>query len=252
MSEHQFDFEPLVRDCLVGVVAGDADLKRFRDEGWYRVPDRSLGRSLGRTALDELCTLAVYQTGGVTDGLPGAIELWGDITAIESLRRRDLLPDEPHHPAAGELYHCVRVGSVRRLRQPIVSRLPRRVTFLRTTRQRLLDATDLNDLIIGSTAEERLWRAVREECPDFNRKVFMQVNGLLVEVDFGLVIGERCLAVLCREGEQVAESASAIQQMDAWRVIRFSPSRVEQELEECVREILLAVEEARKEGNGAG
>lgn len=245
MSEHRSDFEPLVRDCLVGVVAADADLKRFRDEGWYRVPDRALGRSLSRDALGDLRALALYQTGGVTDGLPGTIELWGEITAIERLCRRDLLPDEPNHPAAAELYHCVRVDSVQHLERPIVSRLPRRITFLRTTRQRLLHAVDLNDLVIGSAAEERLWRAVRETNPNFNRKVFMQVNGVVMEVDFSLVVGDKVLAVLCRDEMWVAEPTDT-PQPEAWRVIQFSPERIENDLEECVREIMLAAEEVRR------
>lgn len=244
MSERRSDFDPLVRDCLVGVVAADADLKRFRDEGWYRVPDRALGRSLGRDVLSELAALAIYQTGGVTDGLPGAIELWGEIAGIESMRRRDLLPDESHHPAADELYHRVTVASAVQLQQPIVSRLPRRITFLRTTRARLLAASDINDLIIGSAAEERLWRAVREEELELDRKVFMQIDGVVMEVDFGLVIGDRGLGILCRDEERIAESAGPLMPQ-AWRVIRFSPSRLEKEFEECVREILGAAREAR-------
>lgn len=250
MSESHSGFEPVVRDCLVGIVADDADLKRFRDEGWYRVPDRALGRSLSRDALQELRALALYQTGTITDGLPGAIELWGEITAIDTLRRRDLLPDQPNHPAAAELYHCVRVRSVQHLQQPIISRLPRRITFLRTTQQHLLHAVDLNDLVVGSPAEERLWHAVRETYPNFNRNVFMQVNGVLMEVDFGLVIGEMAVAVLCRDEERVGESVGSLYP-EAWRVIRFSASRIENELEECVREIMLAAEEVRREVGSA-
>ncbi len=245
MSERRSEFQPVIRDCLVGVVADDADLHRFRDEKWYRIPDRALGRSLGRDALHELRTLAIYQSGGVTDGLPGSIELWGEIAAIETMRRRELLPEERTHPAADELYHRLRIDAVRRLPQPIVSRLPRRVTFLRTTRERLLQAVDLNDLVIVSAAEDRLWREVREAYPEFSRNVFMQVNGVLMEVDFALMLGERSLGVLCRDDDRIAE-AQEKGHPEAWRIIRFSPSRVEKELEECVREILRAAEEARR------
>ena len=129
MSEQHSESGYILRDCLVAVVKHNADLQRFRDEAWYRIPDRALGRSIGRVALKESNVLALYQTAGVTDGLPGAIELWGEIAGVETLPRREMLPDEPNHPAADQLYHRLRLSGVHRLEQPILSRRARRLAF---------------------------------------------------------------------------------------------------------------------------
>ena len=90
---------PSLRNCLVAVVTNDADLLRFTDEHWYRVPARSLGKSLSVDTLNESTTLALYQTGGIESGLPSAIEQWGEMTRLEQMLRREIIPGEPDHPA---------------------------------------------------------------------------------------------------------------------------------------------------------
>lgn len=245
MSEPRSHSGVILRDCLVAVVNHDADLRRFRDEAWYRIPERALGRSVGRDALQQSSVLALYQTGDITDGLPSSIELWGEISEVETLPRRKLLPDEPHHPAADQLYHQVRLSYIHQLDEPILSRTPRRLAFLRTTRQHLLAASDINDLIIGSPAEEKLWKEICKQSTDFHRQIFMEVNGTVMEVDIGLILGNQGLAILCRDDEEIRENMLT-QEAEAWRVIRFSPAAIQSDLENCVRQILRAAEEIRR------
>ena len=110
------------RDCLIGVVNNDTDMQRFRDERWYRIPARAMGRSLSRESLDESRILALYQTSTVHSGLPGTIELWGEIDEVQQLSRRQIVPDEPNHPAADEQYHLIRLRNIERLERPVASR----------------------------------------------------------------------------------------------------------------------------------
>lgn len=243
MSEPLSGADYPVRDCLVAAVNRDADLRRFREEAWYRIPDRALGRSVARTVLEDVRTLALYQTGGIRDGLPGAIEMWGDVADVETLPRRTLIPDEPDHPSADHLYHRIRLVRIHRLEQPVISRTPRRLLFLRTTRTHLLAASDVNDLVIGSPAEERLWRELQKRRPEFERRVFMEVGGTLMEVDFGLAAGGSGVAVLCGVDGEINEGES---QAGSWHVLRFSPGTIEQELGQCVEEILAAARDIRR------
>lgn len=228
------------RDCLVAVITSDADLQRLREEGWYRIPERAFGRQLARDALDEASALALYQTASVRDGLPSAIELWGEIDELRTLARRDLIPDEPYHPSAGSLYHLIRLKSVERLERPVTSIRPRRITFIRTTRERLFHAADINDLIVGTKTEERLWEPLREREPDVERHYYMRAHGVVMELDFALFRRERGLGIICderpdtiREGSRVSDEGMP----EAWRVLRFSPARIDEDLDDCLREI---------------
>ncbi|MEO5929016.1 MAG: hypothetical protein ABIR47_03700 [Candidatus Kapaibacterium sp.] len=231
----QMDSERIDRDCLIGVVNNDIDLRRYADERWYRIPARAVGRSLKREAIEGSGVLALYQGAGIRDGLPSAIELWGEIEGIDVRPRRSIIPDEPRHPAADDDYYLIRVGTVERLDSPILSRRPRRITFLRTTRGRLFGASEISDLIVGTAAEERLWRSLREEGMAPERKLYMRVGEVVTEVDFALFRGDRALGIVCREGE-AAEPAGG-DAWEGWRIIRFSPAELEGRFAACLREI---------------
>lgn len=222
----------LHRDCLVAVVTSDADLARFTDELWYRMPVRAVGRALAADALEGIRTIALYQTAALTAGLPSAIELYGTVTGIGIETRRALIPSEPDHPAADESYHVIRVAGVERLPAPILSRRPRRITFLRTTHGRLVAARDINDLFVGSAAEEALWPSLRELGAE--RRCYMNVSDETMEVDFAIVSGERCLGVICGDENGYEPIAAA----GEWSVVRFSQAEVKNDLAGCLQEIL--------------
>lgn len=223
------------RDCLVAVVNNDRDLERFSNERWYRIPANALGRRLGRNALEESEYLALYQTAAVENGLPGAIELWGRVQRRDLVPRREIIPEEPAHPAAGELYHVLRLADVQRLSAPILSRRPRRILYLRTTSERLFAAGDINDLVLGTVQEERLWRELRRGGEDVERRYYMNVNGVAMEVDFAIFRGEHSLGVVCREPGPAPEETLP------WFLLRFSPVRLEAEFTSCVQEIAAAL-----------
>lgn len=184
--------------------------------------------------------LALYQTTGIRNGLPSAVELWGEIREVARVSRREIIP-EPDHPAADDLYHVIRVGPVERLERPIVSRRPRRVTFIRTTSERLFRAVDINDLVIGSSVEEKLWGELREL--DVERKYLMQADGLVMEVDFAIFYGETTLGIVLEPGgeEGVLRQGSGSSERKVWSILRFSPSRLDADLAACVQEIMTLV-----------
>jgi hypothetical protein len=226
------------RDCLIAVVNNDADMHRFRNERWYRIPARAIGRSLGKESLDESRILALYQTSTIQSGVPGTIELWGEIEDVQQLSRRQIVPDEPNHPAADEQYHLIRLRAVERLEKPVASRRPRRITFIRTSGERLFHAADVNDLIIGSAIEEKVWNAIREF--DVERKYFMRAQGMVMEVDFAIFTGGGALGVICGDDGYDASATS-----EAWSVLRFSPGRLEREFADCMEELMSTLNQMR-------
>jgi hypothetical protein len=230
------------RDALVAVVREDCDLERFRSERWYRIPARAMGTALGAGTLHEAGALALYQTTSITAGLPGAIELWGEIESIERRVRREIIPSEPDHPSADEEYQVVRVRDVRRLERPITSRRRRRFTFLRTTTDRLLAAEDLNDLIVGDETEEKLWESLKKLGAE--RRCYMEAGNAVMEVDFALFNGERSLGLLCRENASAPSELSEAGN-DEWSILRFTPGELDVAFDECLRAILAMAEQLR-------
>ena len=230
------------RDVLVAVVREDVDLERFRNERWYRIPARALGHALSAETLGDATTLALYQTTSIAAGMPGTIELWGEIECVERRTRREIIPSEPGHPSADEEYHVVRVREVRRLDRPITSRRRRRFTFLGTTAERLLSAEDLNDLIIGDPNEEKVWDSLKKLGAE--RRCYMEAGNAVMEVDFALFNGERSLGLLCRE-DTPTRTAPAEAEDEGWSILRFTAGELDLAFDTCLRQILAMAERLR-------
>lgn len=123
---------------LVAVMNNAADLEHARRDGWYRIP---LARAPVPLNSDYL---ALYLTAGFADDR-WSVRYLAEVWSYEVRRRRELLA-QPEHPRADDLYYCLRLGPVQELERPVPARRLRRVTFIRTSLERLLRAEDVRDL----------------------------------------------------------------------------------------------------------
>ena len=141
---------------LVAYVPQPADFDIIRGEGWYRIPQRFAPKGIHAEYL-------AFYFGSKFGGEKWAIHYYAPRVGHELVRRRDLLPDQPDHPRADDIYYKVQLGPLQKLSQPIVSLRWRRVTFLHTTWDRFRDATEINDLFIeGGPYVDRLYATLKE------------------------------------------------------------------------------------------
>jgi hypothetical protein len=177
---------------LVAYVPSPEDFEIVRREGWYRIPQRFAPKGLHAEYL-------AFYFGGKFGEEKWAIHYYARRTGHELVRRRDLLPDQPDHPRADDIYYKVQLGPLQKLAQPIVSLRWRRVTFIHTTWDRFQDATEINDLFIEggpyvdrlyATLKERGIRAerdyrVNEESPDYVVALSVPTRDGRVDVAYG-------------------------------------------------------------------
>ena len=135
---------------LVVVVNNRHDWQRVVDERWYRVPLKHAPQSV---AVDYL---AFYLT------KPFGVDAWhvpffAPVHRYHLQRRVELLPDEPDHPRADELYYRIEFGAVQRLERPVPSRRLRRVVFIPTTWERLCLAEDVAELWMTNDTSDLVW-----------------------------------------------------------------------------------------------
>ncbi|GAB4567568.1 MAG: hypothetical protein Kow0047_19820 [Anaerolineae bacterium] len=141
---------------LVVIMNNARDFARARDEGWYRIPVARAPRQIGADYL------AFYQTRVFGDEA-WAIHYIAPVRAYRLVTRRELLPEEPDHPRADQAYYKIEIGPLERLKRPVPSKTWRRITFIPTTMARLLEATDVIDLVMPGDIHEQLRAAVEEE-----------------------------------------------------------------------------------------
>ncbi len=156
---------------LVAVVNNERDLDLARDQHWYRIPVERAPRQIAAEYL------ALYQTS--TFGAQGQrINYFAPILRYHLLTRADLLPDEPDHPRAGDQYFKIELGDLQPLPKPVPSAHQSRITFIYTTLERLLQASDVSDLWLRAAARQKLYAAIHE-------------RGLAVECWYPVDMGDR-------------------------------------------------------------
>lgn len=134
---------------LICLVNRPRDLEIARWEHWYRIPVEQ--------APDEYLAdyLAFYLTEAFEDE-KWAIHEYAAVRGHELVRRADLFPGEPDHPRAKALYFKMQLGPLLRLPRPVPSLRWRRITFIQTTGERLLNALEVGELAAHSRHYIRL------------------------------------------------------------------------------------------------
>jgi len=140
---------------LVCLLPTPRDLEIARLLGWYRIPLRTAPKVV---AVDYL---AFYQPSAFGDR-GGQIEYISPVHGHELTTRGELLKDESDHPHAKEEYYKIQLGGLEKLKEPIRSDKWKRITFLYTIGEYLLQAKTLNDLVVDGDERQVLWRSLRE------------------------------------------------------------------------------------------
>jgi hypothetical protein len=140
---------------LVCLLPTPRDLEIARLLGWYRIPLRTAPKVV---AVDYL---AFYQPSAFADRA-GQIEYVAQVKGHELTTRGELLKDEADHPRAKEEYYKIQIGALEKLSQPIMADKWKRLTFLYTTGEYLLNAKLLKDLVVQSEEREVLWKSLHE------------------------------------------------------------------------------------------
>ena len=221
------DAEARRRTVLVVVVNNPDDLRRAAAEGWYRIPQRRAPRRIGADYL------AFYKPGVLKERAEAQPFTFFAPPRLSRLPpRRDLLPAEAGHPRADEFYFRIDIGPLQRLARPIPAEKYHRVTFIHTTLDRLLTATDVTELFRKDDPVETLWQALREHRlrPLKNRLVGEQ------PVDIALRARGGYLGIRCLEDSATQEAAAHLLP-DRWELLHFSARQIEEDLNGCLRQV---------------
>ncbi len=145
---------------LVAVMNNPADWQHVQDEGWYRIPVKH-----APAQVPHIDWLAFFFTRAFGDDR-WAVHYFARVTGHELVTRRDLLPQQPSHPRAGDWYYRLELGPLQHRLPPIVAGKWRRVTFIFTTGDRFEAAEELGDLLLDAGAGGAPFVTLKEEEPD--------------------------------------------------------------------------------------
>lgn len=215
----------------------------LKDEGWYRIPVNS-----APWALQHVKFLAFYQSDDFGED-SWRVQYYGRKGVITQVKRVDMLPREPAHHQRDALYHRIEIKNLKRLDRPIISKRERRILFVATTLQKLLAATEINDLYHGSPLEDKLWKHLKTERIEAERQyeVIKEETGRYY-LDFHLPCQKRNIAVECDGDTWHIDTEKAVEdnerqnylETSGWHVLRYSTKQLE-DPRECVYQIKKAI-----------
>ncbi|MGB7537747.1 MAG: hypothetical protein WBM17_04340 [Anaerolineales bacterium] len=140
---------------LIAVLNNRRDFEVIRLLGWYRIPLRFAPKIV------DVDAIAFYQTARFKEE-KWSIRFAARVQGVELVKRVDLFRDEEDHPRAQEEYYKLQLGPLETLPRTITARSWKRLTFVYTTGERLMNAAEISDLVISEPDRESLWRALRD------------------------------------------------------------------------------------------
>jgi len=238
-------------EVLIAILNTPRDLDIIRKQGWYRIPVSSAQKWLRNRWPPKW--IAFYQT-KIFGSDAFAIHYYARVEGIREKLRSQLLPDEPHHPKAAQLYYQVLLGPLERLARPIPSRRWRRIVFISTTWWKFVAAREINELYDESPLEDLLWEQLKRVRLNAERQEFITANGADYALDFAFYRAKGNLDVET-DGDTWHANPERIPldnrrdndlETSGWNLLRFNGYQLREEMAEyCVPTI---VEKIRRLG----
>ena len=240
---------------LVAYLPNVADLTRAEQDGWYRIRSRDTANRL-RGGLGSFEYLAFYQPKNFGEE-KYCVRRFARIRKLTQVPRIELIPHEPDHSRAQELYYKVDLGPVQVLDQPVVSDRARRILFVPTYWAKLRAAREFNELFVGSYLEELLYKQMRilGLAPEREYQVSCRDTSLpdrptrSYSLDFALFCRERQLDIetdgdTWHTGPRFAAADNErdnLLEANRWHVLRFNTLQLEGQMDAALSVIREAV-----------
>lgn len=144
---------------LVAYVPQPTDFTLIESESWYRIPYKYAPKGL-------FSEYIAFYFGRRFGDQKWAIHYFAENRGHELVRRIDLIPDEPEHKRAQDVYYRVQLGPLQKLERPVISLQWRRILFIHTTGDRFETAVEINDLLLdGDSLVDRKFTTLNEARP---------------------------------------------------------------------------------------
>ena len=222
-------------ELLVSILNNRRDFKILSENLWYRIPVNSVEKWLRHRWPPKW--IAFYQT-KIFKEEAYSVRYFSEISDIVTADRKTLFPKEPSNSKQNKIYYQIKIKPLQVLQHPIYSRRWRRITFISSTWEKFINASEINDLYDDSPLEDRLWAELKRLEVDAERQELVTVKNHNYFLDF---------AVYCMQGKLDLETdgdawhsnkerakqdnfRDNLLNTDGWRVLRFNTNQVKEDM----------------------
>lgn len=231
------------REVLVALMKDLRDMNIAREQQWYRIPVDSINHQMRRRWPPKW--LAFYQP-KVFDSEAYKVNYYASVENISEVCRWELFPDEPKNKNYSKRYYKLDLSPLKPLLQPIISNSFRRIVFIQTTWEKLINAEEINDLWDESLLEDRLWEDLKRLNIPAERQEFITINNKIYALDFAIYCVNGKINVETdgdtwhsnKEGSQNDRLRDNELETKGWSTLRFGTDDVLEKMAEyCIPKI---------------
>ena len=224
-------------EVLIAIINNLLDFAIARDQHWYRIPVSSVDKWLKDRWLPQW--LALYQT-KVFGQEAYAVHYYAQVVDIRQVYRWQLFPEHPRDEKSNRFYYQIFLEPLQRLPKPIISPRWRRIVFIPTTWEKLVNAAEINDVYDEISLEDRLWAEFKRLQIKAERQELVTVKKRNYFLDF---------AIYCATGRMDVETDGDFWHANpergaqdnlrdndletaGWKIFRFNGQQIQEEIEE--------------------
>jgi len=231
-------------EVLVAIINNHHDFASVREKHWYRIPVSSKEKWLKERWPPKW--LAPYQTKAFGQEAH-TISYYAKVLKIRQVSRWELFPDQPRNEKSNRRYYQLLLEPLGRLSKPIFSRRRRRIVFIPTTWEKLITATEINDLYDESSLEDRLWAAFKQLKIQSERQELVTIKDRNYFLDFAIYCASGKIDIETDGDEWHAnpEKAKSDNLRDndlesaRWQQLRFTTHQIQEQMAEyCIPKIV--------------
>jgi hypothetical protein len=135
---------PTRGEVLIAILNNQEDMTIACEQHWYRIPAAQVEKLKQRGCWSPKW-LAFYQT-RIFEVEAHTVTYYAKVKKICEVHRWELFPNQPRDNKSENRYYKLELFPLEKRSQPIVSKQPRRITFIPTTLEKFRDAKEINDL----------------------------------------------------------------------------------------------------------
>lgn len=173
------------------------------------------------------------------------IRWYANVIGIETKKRSEIFPEELPNPKSDDDYFVLKLGDLKKLSEPIVTKRPRRIIFINTTKEKFLAAKEINDLYDESPIEEKMWFAMKDSGIEAERQYSILTKEQEFVLDFAIFCRNFYLAVEC-DGDTYHTTASDVKKDKirankieslGWHILRYTSDDINYHIKKAIKQV---------------
>ncbi len=229
---------------LIALIKDNNDFIYLFKYGWYRIPTKRI-KSVPKMVIDGSIKYIGFYQGKIFGEDGFQVRYYSKVKNVKIVERNELFPNELYNDKTYDKYYKIEIEDLIKLEKPILSKKRRIIIFINSNMKKFLSADEINDLYLGSSIEEKLWKELKKNMIPAEREFHEKIKSFNYFIDFALFCKNIKLAIEC-DGDAYHLSEKDVKydkirdnnlKSKGWNVLRYTTYDINQDLNNVIYQV---------------